>query len=135
MPYMLLDLGLGRILLDEGTSGQYGASDGVDILGNAEITPWGYTRFIDMPFDDRLIEERSREIKRLYRDAMEEEFKDTDPTALLEVKAKLEEIQKRVLANVSAVIKAENPTPKPRYQQFVNWLTRGIEILKTYKPE
>lgn len=135
MPYMLLDLGLGRILLDEGTSGQYGASDGVDIFGNAEIAPWGYAKFIEMPFDDRLIEERAREIKRLYRDAMEEEFKEIDPTALLEIKTKLDELQKKVVAAVSAVIKVENPTPKPRYQQFVNWLTKGLEILKAYKPE
>lgn len=66
---------------------------------------------------------------------MEEEFKEIDPTALLEIKTKLDELQKKVVAAVSAVIKVENPTPKPRYQQFVNWLTKGLEILKAYKPE
>ncbi len=135
MPYMILALGLGRILFDAETSGQYGATGGVDIFGNAEVTPWGFERFTEMAFDDRLIEERAKEIRRLYNDAMEEAFQDIDPSALKDIQAKLKELQAQVMEAIGKVIKEENPTPKTKYNQFVNWTKKAIETLLSYRPE
>ena len=135
MPYMILDLGLGRILFDEETSGQYGATGGVDIFGNAEITPWGFDKFTEMAFDDRLIEERAKEIKRLYADAMEDEFAEVDPSALKDIQAKLKELNDKVMAAIGKIIKEENPTPKTKYNQFVNWTKKAVETLLSYRPQ
>lgn len=135
MPYMILALGLGRILFDEETSGQYGATGGVDIFGNAEITPWGFDKFTEMAFDDRLIEERAKEIKRLYADAMEEAFAEVDPSALKEIQVKLKELNDKVMAAIGKVIKEENPTPKTKYNQFVNWTKKAVETLLSYRPQ
>ena len=128
MPYMILALGLGRILFGAETSGQHGATGGVDIFGNAEVTPWGFERFTEMAFDDRLIEERAKEIRRLYNDAMEEAFQDIDPSALKDIQAKLKELQAQVMEAIGKVIKEENPTPKTKYNQFVNW-TKILNLL------
>lgn len=135
MPYMILALGLGRILFDAETSGQYGATGGVDIFGNAEVTPWGFERFTEMAFNDRLIEERAKEIRRLYNDAMEEAFQDIDPSALKDIQAKLKELQTQVMGAIGKVIKEENPTPKTKYNQFVNWTKKAVETLLEYRPE
>lgn len=135
MPYMILALGLDRILFDAETSGQYGATGGVDIFGNAEITPWGFDKFTEMAFNDPLIEERSKEIRRLYADAMEEAFQDIDPSALKDIQAKLKELQDKVMAAIGKVIKEENPTPKTKYNQFVNWTKKAIETLLAYRPQ
>lgn len=134
MPYMILCLGMEKILLDTEKSGEYGPGK-KDFFGNAEIEPWGYQKFTDMAYDDRLIGDKCRQLVKLYAETMEEEFAEVDASVVSLVQAKKKEIEDKVMASIGGIIKAENPSPRSRYNDFVRWTQLAIGILKSYKKE
>ena len=134
MPYMILCLGLDKILLDSEKSGEYGPGK-KDFFGNAEIEPWGYQKFTDMAYDDRLISEKGKHLIKLYTETMEEEFAEVDASIASLVQAKKKEIENKVMASIGSIIKAENPSPRSRYNDYVKWTQLAIEMLKSYKKE
>lgn len=128
-------LGLGAIQFDSSTSEQWGAAGEPDIFGNSTIVPWGYSRFTDMAYDDRLIENHGKETIRIAREALASRLEDVDPAALKAIQDKLKETDAEFMANVGKVMKEENPTPKSRYNDFVNWTMAAKKIIGEYRPQ
>lgn len=135
MPYMMLALGLGAIQFDSSTSEQWGAAGEPDIFGNSTIVPWGYSKFTEMAYDDRLIENHAKEIMRIAREALAARLEDVDPAALKAIQDKLKEADTEFMGVVGKVMKDENPTPKSRYNDFVAWTMAAKELIKEYRPE
>lgn len=58
-----------------------------------------------------------------------------DPAALKAIQDKLKETDAEFMATVGKVIKDENPTPKSRYNDFVNWTMAAKKIIGEYRPQ
>lgn len=134
MPYMILCLGLEKLILDTEKSGEYGPGK-KDFFGNAEIEPWGHQKFTDMAYDDRLIGDKGRQVLKLYSETMEEEFAEIDASVVSLMQAKKKEIEDKVMASIGGIIKTENPSPRSRYNDFVKWTQLAVGLLKSYKKE
>lgn len=135
MPYMMMALGLGAIKFDTKSTEQWGAAGEEDIFGESDIVSWGYSKFTDMAYDDRLIEEHGKETIRIAREALASRLQDVDPAALKAIQDKLKETDAEFMATVGKVIKDENPTPKSRYNDFVNWTMAAKKIIGEYRPQ
>ena len=135
MPYMMMALGLGAIKFDTKSTEQWGAAGEEDIFGESDIVSWGYSKFTDMAYDDRLIEEHGKETIRIAREALASRLQDVDPAALKAILDKLKETDAEFMATVGKVIKDENPTPKSRYNDFVNWTMAAKKIIGEYRPQ
>ncbi len=134
VPYLILDLGLGKIQYDE-DSGEYGEMGEKDFFGNSTISPWGKTRFIDIPYDDHLMSEKYKSLKKMFEAIMEEAFGEIDCSSHRLVETKKKELQQELMSVVGKVIKTENPAPKSKYNEFVRWTENAIKILMSYKPQ
>lgn len=134
MPYMILCLGLNKVMLDTQKTGEYGPGE-KDFFGKVTITPWGYQKFTDMSYDDRLMNDKYRQLVKLYTEAMEEEFAEVDCSVASLVQAKKKEIEDRVMASIGEIIQTENPTPRSKYNDFVRWTQNAIVMLKSYSKE
>ena len=134
VPYLILDLGLGKIQFDE-DSGEYGEMGEKDFFGNSTISPWGKTRFIDIPYDDHLMSEKHKSLKKMFETIMEDAFSEIDCSSHRLVETKKKELQQELMSIVGKVIKTENPTPKSKYNEFVRWTESAIKILMSYKPQ
>lgn len=132
-PYLIMDLGLKCIQKDTVRTGEYGVVE-TDILGGITINPWGKQKFSDIPYDDRLLNEKRTAIMKLYAEGLEEAFNGIDCTVVSLVNNKKEELKKLMLTTIGSVIKEEN-LERSRYNDFLRWVESAVKILMAYMPQ
>ncbi len=133
-PYLILNLALGKIMFDKEVSEEYGEAS-IDFFGNPSVSPWGKKLFTEIPYDDRLMAERHLSIKKMYLTEIANFFDSIDWAVARQVEMKKKELQDTLMATIGSIIKTENPTPRSRYNDFVNWTQDAVKILLSYRPE
>lgn len=134
MPMAIIALGLGKLQVDRENTNQFGAAGAPDFLGNSTIEPWGYEKFTEMVYDDRLIEQRAKEITRMANEALSERMEGLDPSQLNAIRDKRKEIDAEMLANVGAIINGEKLPRGQRYNEFIKWIGDAKALVAQAKP-
>lgn len=131
-PMLITLLGLEKIIRDE-ASEEYGVGE-KDFFGNPEVTPWGHRQFTEIPFNDRLIDERKTQIAKLYGETLGEAFADVDISVRSHVEDKKKDIQQAIMTRMGAVIQEESPKKPQPYNDFVRWTKAAVEMVLKYNP-
>ncbi|MDL2309537.1 tubulin-like doman-containing protein [Parabacteroides sp. OttesenSCG-928-B22] len=130
-PYLILCLALGKVMLDQDNTGEYGDAS-VDFFGNPSISPWGKTVFTEIPFDDRLMKEKHRSLKKMYVEGMADACQSLE--TMRDIEAKKKELQTALMAAIAPIIQTEKPA-RAQYACFETWTKEAVKILLSYKPE
>jgi len=124
-------LGLGAFLKDI-ASEEYGECQ-KDFFGNDSVTPWGYCKFTEIPYDERLIKEKETAITKMYKECMVNEFADVDISVRKFIDDKKKEMQSRVMTAIGGIMKTESPS-KTSYADFVKWTEAAVSLVMNYNP-
>lgn len=131
MPQLIVSLGLEAFLKDV-ASEEYGECQ-KDFFGNDSVIPWGYCKFTEIPYDERLIKEKETTITKMYKECIANEFANVDISVRKFIDDKKKEVQGRVMTAIGGIMKTENPS-KASYADFVKWTEAAVSLIMNYNP-
>lgn len=129
MPQLIVSLGLGAFLKDV-ASEEYGECQ-KDFFGNDSVISWGYCKFTEIPYDERLIKEKETTITKMYKECMANEFADVDISVRKFIDDKKKGIQSRIMTVIGGIMKTESPS-KTSYADFVKWTEAAVSFVMNY---
>ena len=131
-PKLIVLLGLEKLVKDA-SSEEFGIGE-KDYFGNATVTPWGHRLFTEIPYDDKIMDERKTQISKLYAEVVSESFADIDISVRSKVEDKKKSIQQAIMTQMGAIMQTENPKKPQPYNDFVSWTQTAVNDILNYNP-
>lgn len=131
-PKLIVLLGLEKLVKDA-SSEEFGIGE-KDYFGNATVTPWGHRLFTEIPYDDKIMDERKTQISKLYAEVVSESFADIDISVRSKVEDKKKSIQQAIMTQMGAIMQTEPPKKPQPYNDFVSWTQTAVNDILNYNP-
>lgn len=130
IPQLIVNLSLKTFMKDE-ASEEYGPCE-LDFFGNASVTPWGHCDFLEIPYDDRLVEEKQTQIVKLFNESLASAFGTIDTQVRSLVEAKKKEIENDIMSTVGLLMKSVSKNSQ-QYKDFIRWTQMAVGLVKDFK--